>query len=63
MTYKVIQVGVGSHGSSWCRHFLPPNIADGSIEVVAAVDTNPAVLKVAQDHTQSCLFSDGLKGL
>jgi predicted dehydrogenase len=50
MSYKMIQVGTGGHGRSWCARFLPPNIADGLIEVVAAVDLNPAALENAQQH-------------
>lgn len=42
MSYRMIQVGTGGFGASWCRSFLPPNVADGLIEVVAAVDLNPA---------------------
>lgn len=48
MTHKMIQVGTGGHGMAWCRHFLPPNIADGLVEVVAAVDTDPAALENAR---------------
>jgi len=48
MTYKMIQVGTGGHGASWCSTFLPPNIKDGLIEVVAAVDINPEALGNAQ---------------
>jgi len=50
MPYKLIQVGTGGQGARWCSHFLPPNVADGLIEVVAAVDTNPAALHNAQQH-------------
>lgn len=41
MAYKMIQVGTGGFGAWWCRNFLPPNVADGLVEVVAAVDINP----------------------
>ncbi|HUU70038.1 MAG TPA: Gfo/Idh/MocA family oxidoreductase [Planctomycetota bacterium] len=41
MAYKMIQVGTGGFGGWWCRHFLPPNVADGHVEVVAVVDKNP----------------------
>lgn len=41
MTYKMIQVGTGGFGGWWCRNFLPPNVKEGLIEVVAAVDLNP----------------------
>lgn len=50
MTYKMIQIGTGGQGSHWCRRFLPPNIEDGLIEVVAAVDVNEDVLIHAQEH-------------
>ena len=48
MTHKMIQVGAGGFGRSWCERFLPPNVKDGLIEVVAAVDVNPEALKNAQ---------------
>lgn len=48
--YRMIQVGTGGQGGSWCSRFLPPNIADGRIEVVAAVDVNPDVHNNAQRH-------------
>lgn len=50
MSYKMIQVGTGGHGRSWCARFLPPNVEDGLIEVVAAVDINPEALENAQKH-------------
>lgn len=50
MAYKMIQVGTGGIGSRWCSAFLPPNIEDGLIEVVAAVDINPDALLNAQKH-------------
>jgi predicted dehydrogenase len=50
MSKKCIVVGTGVWGEWWCRDFLPPNVADGNIEVVAAVDRNPAALKIAQKH-------------
>ena len=48
--YRMIQVGTGGQGNGWCARFLPPNIADGRIEVVAAVDINPDVHINAQQH-------------
>jgi len=48
--YKVIQVGTGGQGRWWCERFLPPNIEDGLIEVVAAVDVDPEVLINAQTY-------------
>ncbi|MBX3012215.1 MAG: Gfo/Idh/MocA family oxidoreductase [Caldilineaceae bacterium] len=50
MPYKVILVGTGGQGRAWCQNFLPPNIQDGLVEVVAAVDVNPAALKNAQEY-------------
>ena len=49
MTYRMIQVGTGGWGASWCRRFLPPNVKEGLIEVVAAVDVNPEALRNAQE--------------
>ena len=49
MAYKMIQIGTGGFGGAWCRSFLPPNQADGHIEVVAAVDTNPDALVNARE--------------
>jgi predicted dehydrogenase len=49
VAYRVIQVGTGGFGGMWCRHFLPPNIQEGLIEVVAAVDINPAALENARE--------------
>lgn len=50
MAYKVIQVGTGGFGRAWCERFLPPNAADGLIEVVAAVDLDPVALQNARQH-------------
>ena len=50
MAYKVILVGTGGQGRAWCQRFLPPNITDGLIEVVAAIDVNEAALQNAQEH-------------
>lgn len=50
MAYKMIQVGCGGFGAMWCSTFLPPNIKEGLIHPVAAVDINPAALKNAQEH-------------
>ncbi len=49
MALKMIQVGTGGMGPSWCRYFLPPYVEAGLIEVVAAVDTNPAALANARE--------------
>jgi predicted dehydrogenase len=48
MAHKMIQVGTGGWGSAWCRHFLPPNVQEGLIEVVAAVDIDPGALEHAR---------------
>ncbi|MCW8130311.1 MAG: Gfo/Idh/MocA family oxidoreductase [Planctomycetota bacterium] len=48
MTMKMIQVGCGGFGRSWCERFLPVNVKDGLIEVVAAVDMSTDALKNAQ---------------
>ena len=49
MPYKMIQVGTGGWGAWWCRHHLPPNVRDGLIEVVAAVDVDPDALQNARE--------------
>jgi predicted dehydrogenase len=46
---KMIQVGTGGFGGMWCRNFLPPNVKDGLVEVVAAVDINPDALANARE--------------
>ena len=50
MAYRMIQVGCGGFGGAWCGEFLPPNIADGLVEVVAAADLNPDALANAREH-------------
>jgi predicted dehydrogenase len=50
MTYKAILVGTGGFGGWWCKAFLPPNVKDGLVDVVAAVDLNPEALKNAQEN-------------
>lgn len=52
--YKLIQVGAGGFGGAWCKDFLPPNVKDGLIEVVAAVDINPDALKNAREGLGLC---------
>ncbi|HTL53769.1 MAG TPA: Gfo/Idh/MocA family oxidoreductase [Planctomycetota bacterium] len=66
MALKMIQVGTGGFGGSWCKNFLPPNVKDGLIEVVAAVDVNTAALKNAKDNLglkDSQLYTDVKKAL
>jgi len=48
MTHKMIQVGTGGHGRNWCQRFLPPNVKDGLVTVVAAVDINLQALENAR---------------
>jgi len=48
MVYKMIQIGTGGFGRRWCEIFLPPNVKEGLIEVVAAVDVNPEALANAR---------------
>ena len=50
MPYKVIQIGSGGFGAAWCSDFLPPNIKDNLVEVVAAVDINPEALRNARKY-------------
>ncbi|MFB6151754.1 MAG: Gfo/Idh/MocA family protein [Haloarculaceae archaeon] len=50
MTYRVIQVGTGGHGASWCEYYLPPHVEEGRIDVVAAVDVDPDAHANAQEH-------------
>ena len=50
MAYKMIQVGCGGFGGAWCSTFLPPNVKDGLVEPVAAVDINPDTFVNAQEH-------------
>jgi predicted dehydrogenase len=49
MTKRMILVGTGGWGSAWCKRFLPANVADGNVEVVAAADQSEAALANAQD--------------
>ena len=49
MACKMIQVGTGGWGRSWCATHLPPNLADGLVEVVAAVDITPDHFAYAQE--------------
>lgn len=50
MAYRMIQVGTGGWGAAWCSTFLPPNVEDGLVEVVAAVDVDREALDNAQQH-------------
>ncbi|MEY7851023.1 Gfo/Idh/MocA family protein [Natrarchaeobius sp. A-rgal3] len=48
MVYDVIQVGTGGQGERWCTQYLPPNVEDDLIDVVAAVDVDEAMLENAK---------------
>jgi predicted dehydrogenase len=48
MAQRVIHVGCGGWGAMWVGQFLPANVADETIEVVAAVDQDPDALANAQ---------------
>lgn len=42
---KVLHVGAGGFGVDWCHRFLPPNVADRTIQVVGLVDIDSAALE------------------
>ncbi|MBI3708405.1 MAG: Gfo/Idh/MocA family oxidoreductase [Proteobacteria bacterium] len=44
MVKRAIHVGIGTFGRRWCTEFLAANVADGTIEVVAIVDTDEGAL-------------------
>jgi predicted dehydrogenase len=48
MPLKVIQIGAGGWGQRWCQEFLPANVSDGLIEVVALVDQDLENLATAR---------------
>lgn len=50
MRKRVIQVGTGGFGKTWCRDILPACVQDGLIDVVAAVDVNPDALENARTY-------------
>ncbi|MFC1713925.1 Gfo/Idh/MocA family protein [Candidatus Poribacteria bacterium] len=45
----MIQVGTGGFGGAWCKEFLPEAVESGLVEVIAAVDVNPAALINARE--------------
>ncbi|MCC7144879.1 MAG: Gfo/Idh/MocA family oxidoreductase [Phycisphaeraceae bacterium] len=49
MTQRVIHVGCGGFGEYWCRRFLPLNVQDGLVKVVAAVDVKPDHFRHARE--------------
>ncbi|MDX8516246.1 Gfo/Idh/MocA family protein [Mesorhizobium captivum] len=61
MTYKVLHVGAGGFGERWCDRFLPPNVADGTIEVVGLVDIDRMALEEGRRRlglgTEQCFTS------
>jgi predicted dehydrogenase len=46
----MIQVGTGGFGATWCQQILPPIVKEGLVDVVAAVDIDPAALVNAERH-------------
>ncbi|MBZ0289009.1 MAG: Gfo/Idh/MocA family oxidoreductase, partial [Anaerolineae bacterium] len=48
MAYRGILIGTGGFGRLWCQTFLPPNMREGLIDIVAAVDVDTAALTNAQ---------------
>ncbi|ASY60623.1 MULTISPECIES: Gfo/Idh/MocA family protein [Sinorhizobium] len=50
MTFKVLHIGAGGFGERWCDTFLPPNVADGTIEVVGLVDIAAKALETGRKH-------------
>lgn len=48
MAQRVIHVGCGGWGAMWVGEFLPANVEDGTIDVVAAVDQDPGALENAK---------------
>ncbi|MCZ4093669.1 Gfo/Idh/MocA family protein [Sinorhizobium psoraleae] len=61
MTYKVLHIGAGGFGERWCDTFLPPNVADGTINVVGLVDIDAKALEIGRKHlglmTEQCFTS------
>jgi hypothetical protein len=48
MGHRMVLVGTGGWGE-WCvRDFLPPNMADGVVEVSPRADIDPASLENAK---------------
>lgn len=58
MTQRLILIGTGGQGEIWCREFLPPNVADGTVDVVAAVDVDEDALSNATDPDGIGLSAD-----
>ena len=50
MTLSLLLVGTSGQGGVWCREFLPPNVADGTVDVVGAVDIDEDALANAREH-------------
>jgi len=50
MACRLIQVGTGGFGGMWCKEWLPRFVANGLIEVVAAVDINQEALENPRKH-------------
>ena len=45
MAQRVIHIGIGVFGRRWCSEFLKTNVVDGTIEIAALVDADPAALE------------------
>ena len=61
MAYRLLHVGAGGFGEVWCRDFLPPNIADGTVEVVGLLDVDRQALRTGARHLglpESACFTD-----
>lgn len=64
MGHRMIQVGTGGFGATWCRQFLPPSVEEGRVEVVAAVDQHPASLDNARRYlTMATNVEDNLRSV
>lgn len=48
MTYRMLQIGVGGYGKLWSEQFVPPNVKDGTVELVGIADTDETALKATQ---------------
>jgi predicted dehydrogenase len=61
MSERVIHVDVGVFGKRWCTELLKTNVADGTIEVVVVVDSDPKHLPTAERRSRSrhnAVYSD-----
>ena len=49
MAIRVVLVGTGGWGRTWCKNTLPGGRAKGLVDIVGAVDMNPDNLKNAEE--------------